>query len=275
MRHIANIIDYHELYLLDDGTDTIEINKSRNSHGSHQHPAPEIAYAPLSPHRLLRHFFSSKYWTWSLAEAPRLTFFTVYDLELRPGDSLIRNDYGWLRSRSVGNRVSMPDTVVFIGQCIQDGNIELNTHLKFLARAREHFSEKHFIYVAHPRESTSCLDQVRRSLQCEIWPSLSVIEQDMFGRGMSPEVIAGFATSAHITLAYLMAPDVDIVCFELPPDCWLGWKTGASAFYEYVRKKMYPRIAVIPLSADECDCVASSSVTNVREELKRGTEVQL
>lgn len=255
MRHIANTITYGTLYLLDDGSDTIEINERRKTHREDQYGVTEIRhFFKLSVCKKIEQYARSKCWNWSLAEAPCVTFFTVYDLDIRKGDKLIKNDYRCLRSRSVSRRVCRPDTVVFIGQCIQDGNIEMNAHLRFLSKARERFPEEKFVYVAHPRESSLCLNRVRETLQCEIWPSSSVIEQDLFGCGIKPKAVAGFASSAQITLAYLMDPDVEMVCFEIPPEYWLGWREGAVGFYDYLRKKLGWRVMVIPIPAYDCEC---------------------
>ncbi len=255
MRHIANTITYGTLYLLDDGTDTIEINERRKTHEKDEYGVTEIRpFFRLPACKSVEQYIRRKCWNWSLAEAPCVTFFTVYDLDIRKGDKLIKNDYRCLQSRSVSHRVCMPDTVVFIGQCIQDGNIEMNAHLGFLSKAREHFSEEKFVYVAHPRESSLCLNHVRESLRCEIWPSSSVIEQDLFGRGIKPKAVAGFASSAQITLACLMDPDVEMVCFEIPPKYWLGWREGAVGFYDYLRAKLDWRVRIASISAYDCEC---------------------
>jgi len=121
---------------------------------------------------------------------------------------------------------------------------------------REYFAEEKFIYVAHPRESASCLNRVTENLQCEIWPSSSVIEHDLFSRGIKPKAVAGFVSSALITLAYLMDPDVEIVCFEIGPEHWLGWREDAVGVYNYLKTKAQQRVAIIPLCIEEDECIS-------------------
>ena len=257
MRHLANTITYNTLYLLDDGTDTIEINKRRHRiEGNVPEASIETSISRTSVWKTILTHLRARYWNWYLAEAPCVTFFTVYDLDVRKGDLLIKNDYSYLRSVVPLQRIYITDTVIFLGQCIDDGYLEMNAHLDFLSKVREYFAEEKFIYVAHPRESASCLNRVTENLQCEIWPSSSVIEHDLFSRGIKPKAVAGFVSSALITLAYLMDPDVEIVCFEIGPEHWLGWREDAVGVYNYLKTKAQQRVAIIPLCIEEDECIS-------------------
>jgi hypothetical protein len=249
MRHLANTIQYNTLYLLDDGTDTIEINKRRLRLESN---VPEATF-DKSPSRTpvpktIEARLRKKYWNWHLAEVPSVTFFTIYDLDVRKGDRIISNSYSHLRSLAPPDPVQLPDTIIFIGQCIADGYFEMDLHFDFLSKVREYFADKKLIYVAHPRETASCLNRIREHLQCEIWPSASVIEYDLFIQGIKPKVIAGFVSSALITLAHLMDSDVEIVCFHIAPEHWIGWKEDAAGVYNYLRTKEQERVTIVPLA---------------------------
>ena len=168
MRHIANTITYNALYLLDDGTDTIEINKRRHNsdHGLGKDTVgTSVVRSPWF--KTIEARFRAKYWEWSLAEPPSVTFFTVFDIEVRQGDRLIKNNYSYLRQLAPREQSDMRDTVLFLGQCIADGYIELEAHCEFLSTVREYFAQENFIYVAHPRESVSCLARVKESLHAK------------------------------------------------------------------------------------------------------------
>ena len=132
----------------------------------------------------------------------------------------------------------------------------MGAHFEFLSKVREYFAREKLIYVAHPRESASCLTRVRETLQCDIWPSSSVIEYDLFIRGIKPKAIAGFVSSAIITLAYLMDSDVQIVSFHIAPEHWRGWKDDAMGVYNYFETKAQDRVTIVPLSAQESECRA-------------------
>jgi len=254
MMHIANTIEYNTLCLLDDGTDTIEIAKRRQKIQRNDREArfdqnntnPSVG-EPRQTH------VRGKFWKWNLAEAKSLTFFTSYDIDVVPSDQLIRNDYSYLRSLASPQQIDMSDTVLFLGLCVVDGEFEMNAHLEFLSMAREYFAGKKFVYVAHPRESAASVAKIRELLQCELWPSSSVIEYDLIVRGVKPGAVAGFVSSALLSLADLMDSDVDIVCFQIPPEYWLSWREDAIGVYHYLKEKAQPRVTMVPLPLREIE----------------------
>jgi hypothetical protein len=255
MRHIANTIKHNTLYLLDDGTDTIFINDRRHKTDSSDRKAPTKTGASwTSVAKTIKTHLRTKYWHWYLAEAPRVTFFTIYDLDVRKGDRLIRNNYSYLRNVVPLRHTHMPDTVIFLGQCIAEGYFEIDVHFAFLSKIRKYFAKEKIIYVAHPRESASCIARIREQLHCELWPSSSIIEYDLIVQGVKPKVVAGFVSSALITLAHLMEPDVEIVCFHVAPESWMRWRDDAAGVYDYLKTKAQQRVTIVPLSMRENEC---------------------
>jgi len=258
MRHIANTIKYNSLYLLDDGTDTIEINKRRHRIDSSDRKAPiKPSVSWISLCKRIETHLRTKYWNWYLAEAPSVTFFTIYDLDVRKGDRLIRNNYSYLRSLAALDHTHVPDTVIFLGECIATGYFEMDAHFAFLSMVRKYFANQKLIYVAHPRESDACITRLTEELQWELWPSSSVIEYDLIVRGVKPKVVAGFVSSALITLAYLMEPDVKIVCFHIAPEYWMRWSEDAVQVYNYLKEKVQQRVTIVPLSRQDKQCRSS------------------
>jgi hypothetical protein len=255
MRHMANTIKYNTLYLLDDGTDTIEINKKRHGSERKEREAPiETSASQKYAWRTIESHLRTKYWTWKLAEARYVTFFTIYNLDLRKGDRLIRNNYSYLQSVASLQPTYLPDTVIFIGLCSADNYIEMNVHLEFLVKVRDHFTGKRITYVAHPRDSASCVMQVRERLQCDLWQSSSVIEYDLMVRGIKPKVVAGFVSSALITLAHLMGAEVEVVCFYIAPEHWVHWGEDALGAYNYMKSNVEQRVTIVPLCLWESEC---------------------
>jgi hypothetical protein len=255
MRHIANTITYNTLYLLDDGTDTIELNNTRHRvESSDTEGAIPASAAQSSAWKKIGTHLRRKYWTWNTAEAPYVTFFTIYDLDVRQGDQLIKNTYSYLRSAAPLPRSYLPDTVILLGICSADNYIEMNSYLEFLSKAREYFADKKIMYVAHPRDSASLVTRIKEHLQCDVWPSSSVIEYDLMVRGIKPKVVAGFVSSALITLAHLMDADVGIVCFYVAPEHWIHWGDDAMEAYDYMRTKVQQRITVVPLGLSQNEC---------------------
>jgi hypothetical protein len=249
MRHLANTIRHNTLYLLDDGTDTIGIieNRHRSERRVREAPVDERNARP-SVRKTLLGRLRAKYWDLHLAEAPCVTFFTIYDLTVGQSDMLIKNNYSYLRSLAPPENSYMRDVVIFIGLCSTDKCFEINSYLKFLSGVKEYFYPNKIIYVAHPRDSVSSVMQIREHLQCELWPSGSVIEYDLIIQGTRPKAIAGFVSSALITLAHLMDADVEIVCFQIAQENWVSWREDAVGVYDYIKRKAHGRVSVVPLS---------------------------
>lgn len=245
MRHIANAIEYNTLYILDDGTDTLDINGKRNQIGR-----PHIEKSDLKPSvwARMREYLRAKYWDYNVADAPNITFFTLYNIEVRNGDRLIRNEYSYLRSLAPAQQTCEPDTVLFIGQCmVDDGYLKAEVYLDFLSKIREHFRDRRFLYVPHPRESGACAARAQERLQCHCWPTSSVIEYDLVVRGFKPKIVAGFLSSALISLASLLDQDVEIACFYISPKYWTGWTENAIEIYNYVKEKAQPRVTLLSI----------------------------
>lgn len=247
MRHIANTIKYDALYLMDDGTDTIEVNNRRREIPD----APREAYSRPSVWKRIEGSLRARYGKWNLAEASQVTFFTTYDLDITENDHLIKNSYSYLRSLAPVQRVHLADTVVFLGLCSVDDYFEMDMQLDFLSQAREYFAEKKIMYVAHPRDTASRVTQIREHLHCQLWPSSSVIEHDLVVKGIKPKVVAGFVSSALITLAELMDSDVEIVCFHIAPEHWHHWREDAVGAYNYIKTKLQHRVTLVPLHPRE------------------------
>jgi hypothetical protein len=190
----------------------------------------------------------ARWWNWNLSEARHITFFTIYDLDVPEHDHVIKNNYYHLRSLSPAVPVYMPDTVVFIGQCSDDDSIAMDAYLDFLSVIRHYFGGKNMLYVAHPRDSRTRISRIIDRLQCELWPSSGPIEYDLLVQGIKPVAIAGFVSSALITLARLMPPDVSIICFQVAPEYWRHWKEEAIGAYDYIRKKEHARMSIVFLS---------------------------
>ena len=259
MRHIANSIEYNEVCLLDDGTDTIEINKRRHEIGSEVRDAPiETVSRHASVFKTLEMRVRTRFWKCHVNEIPCVTFFTIYNVDPRKGDRLIRNNYSYLRSLAPHQLIQMPDTVIFLGECIAEDYVEARVHFEFLSKSKDYFSGKKIIYVPHPRESAYWVNRIREALQWEIWPSSSVIEQDIIVRGVKPKAVAGFVSSALITLANLMDADVEVVCFHIAPEQWIGWREEAVGVYRYLREEAQNRVTIVPLTAQESQCEAKS-----------------
>ena len=99
MRHFANTLKYKTLYLIDDGTDTIDINNRRKRIDLNKKTTLSKSAADGTAILIrLKRYLREKYLDWRTEDAASITFFTSYDLDVRDGDHLIKNEYAYLRS---------------------------------------------------------------------------------------------------------------------------------------------------------------------------------
>ena len=92
MRHFANRLRPRHLYLVDDGTDTPRVARLRTEQ---EVPVDE---GQLSCFRKFKNIIRASFIDWDMRQANSVTFFTSYNLGLKPEDRLVRNEYVFFRS---------------------------------------------------------------------------------------------------------------------------------------------------------------------------------
>ena len=130
MRHLGNAVNPRRLYLIDDGTDILRINEMRS----------DLRSSPVESHptlaRKFKNLIMNRFVNWNNRQADSVTFFSSYDLLVRDGDILIKNNYEFFRSRMTN--CSPSDEVYFLGQpLVEDGYLSqerYNAYLKKIER---------------------------------------------------------------------------------------------------------------------------------------------
>lgn len=92
MRHFINSTPHKEVFLLDDGNATIEIAKDRKNKldtTKKIHGTKKIKFYAK------KYLLGLKY-----DEVDSLTFFSAYDVDLSDTDSLVKNDYSYIRKKA-------------------------------------------------------------------------------------------------------------------------------------------------------------------------------
>ena len=228
MRHFANNLRYESLYLLDDGTDIIQVNNERKN-------APLAKYntkRPGSWFSRIKAMYHETIIDWNDKDAERVTFFTAYDLEVRDGDLLIRNEYRYLRKIAANTVPS--DEILFLGQClVEDRYMKDEFYLDYLRRIKEYFAGEKLVYVPHPRESSEIIDKIKKSLKLEIKRIHVPIEYEISIRGNAPKVLASFFCSALENCRVILGQHIKIKAFYLAPEHLLRLHANVRNIYEY------------------------------------------
>ena len=240
MRHIANRLAAARLCLLDDGTDTIDINRRRKAEGARAAPARR-------PRLGLRARLRARYFDWDTAEAPSLTFFTVYDLEVRAGDRVVRNDYRHLR----GLRAAAGEArgVYFLGQClVEDGCMREADYLDYLRATRAHLPGEPVLYVPHPRQDPALTDRIRRLPGFQIESFDVPVELAFATQGRCPRLLATFYCSALESCRRILGDGVPMIAFYIHPGHLLRLQAEAEGIYAYFERSRLPNFEVIRLA---------------------------
>lgn len=250
MRHFANKLKHQTLYLLDDGTDTIDINNKRKLSNIPQCGASTTV--GTDSERLLKkieNHFRKKYWNWNTAEAESVTFFTTYDINVRDGDHIIKNEYNYLRS--LISRTTQIDEVYFLGDCLVDDKYMSEGQLiKYLQHAKTYFGNENIKYVPHPRESLKMIERVKEVVGFEIKKIDVPIEVELVLKGPIPKILASFCSSALESCSNIFGNRIRIVSFYLYPEHLLWQRDIIEGIYEYYKKKINSNFEIIRLDFD-------------------------
>lgn len=230
LRHFANTIHCADLYLIDDGTDAIEVNDERRAAAR---PDAANADAPSSSRwtRLRRRLRDSLV-QWNATEATTVTFFSAYELATGHGDGLIRNDYRHLRSLASTGVVS--EEACFLGQClVEDGWLGQDAYVDNLRRVRAQIADSAFVYVPHPRESAATVGRVQSAIGARIMPLDVPVEYYVARSGYRPRIMASFFCSALLNCHAMFPGELRINAFVLEPETLGRWCGQASRIYRY------------------------------------------
>lgn len=234
MRHFGNRVDYKELVLLDDGTDAVRVNELRCDRRVEAKPRG-VAGLKARLHQLLH--------DWDSRHANNIAFFSAYDLAHKNGDQLIKNGYAHLRKMISGTVHT--DQVMLLGQCLIDDQwMSKDTYFEYLARIKQYYTEEELIYIKHPRESKSILDEIRTRLGFEIVSYDLPIESQLV-RGVVPKEMASFFCSAIENCRIIFGNNISITAFYIEPRDLLCCHDFAEQMYAYWKSKENQRFRVV------------------------------
>jgi hypothetical protein len=236
-RHLASVVRYRELVLLDDGTQTLQLNE-RLQGGHAVGPASEVDRPWVA--WLIRQLTGMR-----PADTSRFTWFTAFDLKTRPGDRVLRNDYSYLRSLARDSRRSRD--VLFLGCELSHEGLSEEHHREYLGRVRAHFAADQLVYVPHPRERDERVAYVRDVLGIPVCRYDVPIEYQLATSGVRPKVLASFCSSALDNCRIIFGDTLQINALRIEPAHCVCNPTLIRQIYEYYESKQSPSFVVVPL----------------------------
>jgi hypothetical protein len=143
--------------------------------------------------------------------------FSIYDLPLRPPDTLHRNPMAVLRE-SIAFDDSGP--VFLVGSMIPEHDIcSFEDYGVWLARIREHFGDRRIHYFAHRRESMEPKIGVLEKLGIKVETPELPFELALSKASRKPSALASFYTTIFDTLVAADAvPAGRLFSFHIPPE---------------------------------------------------------
>jgi hypothetical protein len=179
----ANLFPDAEHYLLDDGTSTINFPRFRYEGRRHEH-LPASKNVPLLGYN---------------TRLPRaLTFFSIYDVPMRPPDQARRNELSFLRNAI---RFDHEGPVFFIGSCMPDVKvITFDQFFTLFRAARAWLGGREIRYFPHRRELVDRKSTFFRELGVTVVSPDLPFELELIHCRSKPSAVATFYSTALDTL---------------------------------------------------------------------------
>jgi len=229
MRHFSNITGHDTLYLLDDGTSTIFINKNRKE------ALPEGAKASV-----INTITGLK-----TGQSETVTFFTTYDLDLKQGDSVIKNDYRYLRGLAAS--ATRTDEIYFLGQTLIIEGLSRERYMEYLRKVLKYFGDEKIVYVPHKLEPLDKVEYIRDQMGLTVKRFPVPIEYQLTMGGTVPKMLTSFCCSALENCRIIFGPDLPIKSFYLDPEHCPHLPGFVRDIYCYFESKSSPQFEVVRL----------------------------
>ena len=238
-RHFSNTLPYRTLYLLDDGTSTFETHDER--HGR----------TGLGRRAGLRAVLRDTLTGLRTRQAEHVVFFSAYDLEPRPGDTLVHNRFTHFRQHIAA--VPQNNEVWFLGEPLSlDGYVTKETYLETLALAQGFYRHARFVYLPHSREQRSDVEEIQAALGCEVRVYGLPVEVVLSQAVERPQEIASFITSAIPNCAIMFGETLQLTSLYLEPWQLLKHHAFTEGIYTHFRNDVGPNVRVLTRQDLEC-----------------------
>ena len=234
MRHFANALNYQRVLLLDDGTQTLQINDRRRKGGS---------LDQYTASRRLRITFLNTLIGMKVRQAPKVTFFTLYDLQTKDDDQVIKHDYSYLRS--LAGESPSSDEIYFLGSELREEGLSVERYLDYFRQVLSYFDGEKLVYVRHKRECSDQIGYIRDALGVKVINFGVPIEFQLTLRQSKPKLLASFCSSALENCRIIFGDKLMIKSFYIDPEEFLFNADLIREIYEYYDRKGTPTFQVI------------------------------
>jgi hypothetical protein len=239
--HIANYLNPEQVVLLDDGTASLGIAGSR---------LKNIQIYQTDRFRRgskIRLFIKKNLLRYNLKFIESVTFLSVYDIEMKKEDRLIKNSYKLLRQKFINK--TYDDCMYFLGgSLVENKFISLETFKNLMAQVKEKSGSKKIIYIKHPGEYLDSIDNVLENLGIEIKKYNQPIELILATEDKVPGHIGAFLSSALYNI-HIMSGEKFVITYFRFPDKYItpDRRTLVNEIYSFLDSKSTDNLRIVNL----------------------------
>lgn len=234
VRHFCNSLPHKTLCILDSGTDTLMVNKAR-----------QRVLGATAP-SLSRMDLLSKLLGVRDRQAERATFFTLFDIAVRPSDTLIPNRYTFFREQT--SQVPSGSEVWFLGgPLVIDSYVSEAVYMDYIQRVRSFYEGRNFIYLPHSREQDADVEKIAMMLGCEVRRNALPVELEIARARPRPSEIASFITTALTSSHAMFGSTLQVTAVYMDPAHFPKYHDFVSDIYKQFRAEADDHFRVVEL----------------------------
>lgn len=232
VRHFCNTLPHDKLCILDSGTDTLMVNRERRRVLDNGAPA-------LSRMAILSRMLGVRD-----KQADEATFFTLFDIDVRPGDTLVPNRYTSFRALTA-QQPAGPEVWFLGGSLIVDEYVSEEVYLDYLQRAHRFYAGQKFVYLPHGREQAADVEKIANLLGCEVRRNTLPVELEIARARPRPREIASFITTALTSSHAMFGDTLQVTAVFMDPAHFPKYHTFVSDIYAQFRQESDSHFRVI------------------------------
>ncbi|MEZ4386112.1 MAG: hypothetical protein R3D98_00760 [Candidatus Krumholzibacteriia bacterium] len=238
-KHLAWLCRPGRCIVVDDGTDTLRVAAARRN--LHRH-GPTDVETPARWHQP-RRWWSQNRVDWNRSEAPAITVFSTYDVDLPPTDRLVTNAYRHVRARA--RAAARGERCYFLGQpLVEDGYLDVPTFRELLGQVQRSFAPREVVYLPHPREDRARLGPDLAAVGLTALEIGKPLEFHLLEAAELPAVIASFFCSALDSCRLIWDRRMRLVALRIAPSRLLACHDFVAEIYDYFAHKTAGAIEV-------------------------------
>ena len=150
-------------------------------------------------------------------EAPEITFFSSYDIDVPKHDKLIKCTYSYSKSQLKVKNYDADKVLIVGSPYVEDKILLLSDYINLLTSITFYFSNKKMIYIPHRREISENLDIYHSKLNFIVSRLFEPIEFYIQNEPEIPLYLCGFYSAAILNINRICgSEELKIISFKFP-----------------------------------------------------------